>query len=411
MTSPDWSRDETGAAVQHGDLQQTATPGGGLEHRGISDESRERIRQALADVVSPRTQRAYAGQWRSFESYCIAAGYQPLPAQPEVVCEYLQWMETTASPKRHPKHSGLSVATISQGLAAIKFVHRRALAMPAANPSDDTNTPPIPLWTHPQLDDMMQSIRHRAAREGKAKPTQKRPILLDELTTLLSEADDSADTWRLRLYARRDTAVLLLGWAGAMRREEVASLRVRDVTRAYGLWTASIPRSKADQTGKGLIKALPTGQNLITCTPCAVIRWMECVTTYDERGRYGLIRLLSSGKQQRWHVCDRQPTWQPTDSPLFRRILRSAQLDEGAMSDDVVNDIVHRRVASSSLDIDPAEVGAHSLRAGFVTEAILRRTNHRAIQRQTGHKTIQALMTYAREHNAFDNNAVTDIGL
>lgn len=407
-THHEWSRDETPAIVHHGDVD---TRGVGLAdgtYRTISDESRERIGEALADVVSPGTRRAYERQWRKFESYCLASGYQPLPADPDVVCEYLHFLETTASPERQPSRVGWSVSSINQALAAIKFVHRRALAVPKATADDTT---PIPLWKNPQVDDMLQSIRHRAARQGKSAPKQKRPILLGELTTLLTEADAAADTWRLRLYARRDAAVLLLGWVGAMRREEIAALRVRDVTRSHGRWTVKVARSKTDQFGQGNIKALPTGSNLTTCGPCAVVRWMECVSTFDERGRYGLIRLLSSDKKQRWHVCERQPSWQHLDLPLFRRIMRSANIDDRPISDDVVNSIVHRRVAASSIDVDTATVGAHSLRAGFVTEAILKGTNHRAIQRQTNHKSIQALLGYAREHDAFDNNAVTDIGL
>lgn len=177
-----------------------------------------------------------------------------------------------------------------------------------------------------------------------------------------------ADTWRRRLYARRDAAVLLVGWAGAMRRSEIVALHAGDITRRYGHWTASVGRSKTDQTGLGMLKALPTGEKVLTCPPCAVVRWMDCVTASDTAGRTGLIRLLSGDVTPSRHVCDHQPAWLDPGSPMFRRILRSCAIGDGAISASTVQHIVQRRVAASSIDLDIADLGAHSLRAGFVTK-------------------------------------------
>jgi integrase len=376
--------------------------------RTISDASRARLQTALEDVLAPSTRRAYERHWRTFESYCAAAGYTALPADVEVVGEFLHLLETSAVPQRHPDRVGWSVSSISQALAAIRFTHQRALAIPAPTPSVPQ---PIPLWDHPQLDDLMRSIRHRAARQGRAAPARKRPLLLEDLTTVLAEMYAGADTWRRRLYARRDAAVLLVGWAGAMRRSEIVALHAGDITRRYCHWTATVGRSKTDQTGQGMLKALPVGEKVLTCPPCALVRWMDCVTTSDARGRTGLIRLLSGEDTPTLHVCDHQPAWSGPGFPVFGRILRSGVIGDGSISGSTVQHILQRRVEASSLDLDPADLGAHSLRAGFVTQAVLRGTNHRAIQRQTGHRSIETLMTYAREHDIFDNNAATDVGL
>ncbi|UZF59338.1 tyrosine-type recombinase/integrase (plasmid) [Gordonia polyisoprenivorans] len=376
--------------------------------RTISETSRARLQTALDDVLAPSTRRAYERHWRTFEQYCAAAGYTALPAEVEVVGEFLHFLETTAVPQRHPDRVGWSVSSISQALAAIRFTHQRALAIPAPTAAVPR---PIPLWDHPQLDDLMRSIRHRAARSGRAAPARKRPLLLEELTTVLTESYASADTWRRRLYARRDAAVLLLGWAGAMRRSEIVALHAGDLTRRYGHWTAALARSKTDQAGHGMLKALPVGEKVLTCPPCAVVRWLDSVTASDTTGRTGLIRLLSGDDTPTRHVCDRQPTWPDPTMPVFRRILRSCVIGDGAISGSTVGHIVQRRAAASGIDIDPADLGAHSLRAGFVTQAVVNGTTHRAIQRQTGHKSLETLMTYAREHDIFDNNAATDIGL
>lgn len=173
----------------------------------------------------------------------------PLPADVGVVSEFPHFLQTTAVPQRHPDRLG---------------------------------------WS-------MSSISHRAARTGRAALARKRP-LLDDLITVLGE-----------MYSGRRGAG---GWAGAMRRSEIVALHAGDLTHRYGQWTATIGWSKTDQAGHGMLKALPVGANVLTCLPCAIVRWMHCVTAFDTGGRTGLIRLVSTAATPARHVCDRQPAWQ-----------------------------------------------------------------------------------------------------
>ena len=73
---------------------------------------------------------------------------------------------------------------------------------------------------------------------------------------------------------------------------------------------------------------------------------------------------------------------------------------------------VRRRAERAGFSADEvARLGAHSLRAGFVTQAFRNGADAHAIMRQTGHKTPGMLEVYAREHAPLIGNAVTDIGL
>ena len=371
----------------------------------ISGPGRQRIDDALGDVLAPSTRRAYERHWQAFESYCQVSGYQSLPADVDVVCEYLHIME-----RSRPAGSDrpYKVSYIDQVAAAIKYKHRAAVAMPIAV-VDQPLTPA--LWEHPKISDFMRAMRNRASRAGTAAPVQEQPLLLDELTACISTARADADTWRKHLHERRDTAVLLLGWVGAQRRSEITGLRVRDVTRTSSKWTMTVRRSKTDQAGKEHVKALPTGESLITCGPCAYLRWMEAVTTYDEHGRMGLIRLLARSEPPSHHICRNNAPLPKPGSPVFRRITRAGDIDERVMSDEMVSTIVRRRLAATDLGVDAADFGAHSLRAGFVTEAYLNGKEDRQIMRQSGHRSTSGLRRYARERSAYDNNAATGLGL
>lgn len=383
-----------------------ARPGGGLSIT-VSPDSRQRIRDALDDVLAPATRRAYKRQWESFASYCDLYGYQALPANVDVVCEYLQVMEgSTPTGKAEGTYK---VGTIDQAATAIKYVHRAAVAMPPA-PAEGEPVSPA-LWEHPQLRNFMKAMRNRAARQGTAEPDQEQPLMLNELAACVATARDNADTWRKRLHERRDSAVLLMGWTGGMRRSEITGLRVRDVQRGYTEWTMTVRRSKTDQAGRGQTKAMPTGEHLVTCAPCGFTRWMEAVVAFDRHGRAGLIRLLAGTDELREHVCRDYPVVADRSAPVFRSISRTAEVGDGVMSDEMVGTILRRRLAATDLAVDVYGFGAHSLRAGLVTESMIQGKDERSIMRQTGHRSSAALHRYARERNAYDNNAVTSLGL
>ncbi|HEY9312131.1 MAG TPA: integrase, partial [Williamsia sp.] len=176
-------------------------------------------------------------------------------------------------------------------------------------------------------------------------------------------------------------------------------------------WIITVRTSKTDQDGAGFKKALPVGEHLDTCGPCAYLRWLDCHLAYDRLGRAGLIRLLAVDRPHEHHVCGGALPDVPAEADVFRSITGASDLTATAPGGQLIHTIVRRRLAAARPDLDITRYGAHSLRAGFVTEAF--RTGHEptTIMKQTGHKSVESLLNYARDNNIHHQNAATTIGM
>ena len=113
-------------------------------------------------------------------------------------------------------------------------------------------------------------------------PVRRSPLLLDDLRTLLTTIDATVRTWPGGLAARRDTALLLMGFAGAHSRGELVALTLADVQlhKTDGLHVRS-RSSKTDQEAAGAVKALPFGRDPLTCPPCAYVWWRQVLHAHD----------------------------------------------------------------------------------------------------------------------------------
>ncbi len=99
-------------------------------------------------------------------------------------------------------------------------------------------------------------------------------------------------------------------------------------------------------------------------------------------------------------------------APLFRSIRKNGNLSDTALSGSSVHAAIRRRAALAGYDDTlVAQLGGHSLRAGFVTQAFRNGADAHAIMRQTGHSNPATVELYAREHAPLLGNAVTNIGL
>ena len=136
-----------------------------------------------------------------------------------------------------------------------------------------------------------------------------------------------------------------------------------------------VPRSKADQEGRGGEKALPYASLACLCPVRALEAWLE-----------------ASGI---------------TGGAIFRAVDPGGRLHRGALSDRTVARIVQRVAAAAGLD--PTRIGGHSLRAGFCTTAAKKGKSLDAIMRQTLHKTERQVRTYVRPATVFENNAAVGL--
>jgi site-specific recombinase XerD len=201
-------------------------------------------------------------------------------------------------------------------------------------------------------------------------PNQKAPVLTEDLRLMLRHTPTGA-------IGLRDRALLLVGFAGAFRRSELVSLDRPDLAFTSEGLLITLRRSKTDQEGHGRQIALPFGSNPPTCPVTAMRAWLEAAAI--------------------------------TEGPVFRSIQKGGRVHAKRLSDKGVALIVKRYAAAAGLDA--ATFSGHSLRAGLVTSAARAGVPERVIMRQTGHKSIDMVLKYVRQANAFSENAVNAIGL
>lgn len=184
------------------------------------------------------------------------------------------------------------------------------------------------------------------------------------------------------LREMRDAAILLVAFAGACRRSEVAGLTLGSVEWiADGCGAAGailhIRRSKTDQEGAGRAVVLKCSCAPEHCPVVALKRWIEAACLTDLK------------------------------APLFPAISQTGKLSGTPMNPASVNYILKRGLRVAGLD--DAAYGAHSLRSGFCTQTHLNGAADAEIMAQSSHRSRKSLDRYIRP--GFGGNAVAKLGL
>jgi site-specific recombinase XerD len=298
----------------------------------------EHARDYAERAHAPNTRRAYRADLAHFGAWCAARSLEPLPADPATVALYFT----------HLADAGAKLATIRRRVAAINGVHaERGLEKPSA---------------HPEVRRVLRGIANTIG----APPVRKDALTIELLRQALGTLDGS-------LKGTRDRAILLLGFAGAFRRSELAALDVADLRFSRRGLCVTLRRSKTDQGGEGREVAIPQTPVAAVCPVRAVKAWLQ-VARID-------------------------------DGPLFRGVGKQGVTND-RISDASVARLVKRLAGAAGLSGDFA---AHSLRAGFVTSAAERKVADRDIARVTGHKSMAILGSYVRRANVFDAPALLEI--
>lgn len=358
-------------------------------------------------AMAPNTGLAYRLDWQQFERWCRLHGASPLPATPQTVAAYVASQASLADADGNWTYAP---NTLGRRLAAITKAHEVAGLLSPCRNAEVTTT--------------MSGIR----RQRRTPPRRATPLLLAELRAVLARIE--LDRFPEAVIGRRDAALLVMGFAGAFRRSELVELVVDDVTLhpQDGLHIR-LRHSKTDQEGHGAIKALPYGANPDTCPPCAYLRWRQVLDAADapdssaasdpqataNSGRPAMMRALRAGTCDEAgdlrHIC-RQPRPEellPPDRPLFRAVHKNGIPGGSPLSGHVVGAVVKRRAVAAGLSA--ASLSGHSLRAGFVTQAVRGGADASSIMRQTGHKSHAMVELYRRDYDPLQGNAVTGLGL
>ena len=352
-TSTSWGKD---ARWQNGDEDSVGSEKSNVGEVGaemvlVASDSREighltslteQARQYIEDSKAKNTRRAYRSDWADFTDWCQHNRRTSLPAHPETVALYL-----TDCAK------GLKVSTLQRRLASISEAHKTA-----GHESPTQNALVRSVW---------QGIR----REKGVATKGKSPTLTADIRSMIQHLPQG------KLLSVRDRTLLLIGFAGAMRRSELVSLNVGDIVETEEGLVVTIQKSKTDQEGRGRKIGLPYGSDPLTCPVRSLRQWLKESNI--------------------------------TDGPLFRGVDRHGNVSPERLSDQMVARIVKRSLRATGKEA--SSFAGHSLRAGLATQAAMSGVSERAIQDQTGHKSLPILRRYIRDGSLFRENAAAKVGL
>jgi integrase len=308
------------------------------------EELIEKARAYIHAAKSPATLRAYRTDFEDFTRFCEEHNLPYLPATPTTVALYIA-----------DRASSLRSATITRRLTSITKAHRAAGF--AQSPSSSH---------HFVVSETLKGIRRTigTAQEGKA------PLLTSDIRRIVAACPET-------LSGLRDRALILVGFASAFRRSELAAIDYANLTFTQDGLVIDLRRSKTDQEAAGRKVGIPFGKEVATCPVRALRRW-----------------LASSGI---------------IDGPVFRGVNRHGKLARRGLHKDCVGWIL--KVAASRAGLKPEPLGGHSLRAGCVTQAAMNGVSERDIMRQTGHKSAEMLARYIRISEMFTRNAAAGLGI
>ncbi len=298
----------------------------------------------------------YQSHLRTFHAWCFDNGDCALPASTDTLRTYMLAMI----------QSGRAVATVNAHLAAVATQHRlRGYSI-----------------NRPALADTAKGMR----RLHGAPPKQARPILADELQKLLAQLDPS------RPADVRDGALLSLGWALAGRRSELVGLDWKKLGTGQGVVATArqglavkLVRSKSSQD-KPVDIPIPT--EFMPSAVDWVKRWVRLAGVADK-------------------------------APLFTSVDKRGEISTRRLAPRSVERIIRKRVAQLKMAEGLGKVDAfeeaqatsgHSLRAGFITTAAVKRVPEYQIRARSRHKTPSQVAAYVRAAESWGDNALREVG-
>jgi site-specific recombinase XerD len=221
---------------------------------------------------------------------------------------------------------------------------------------------------HPTIIENIMGIKRRKGSIQKGK----KPILINDLKILINVIDKENKEEIKRL---RDRSIILIGFSGGFRRNEIVSLDFDDLDFVSEGLKINLKRSKTDQYGEGVAKGLPYFDNLQYCPVISLKKWID-ISNIDK-------------------------------GPLFRRFSKGSKLTENRLTDQTVALLIKKYLKLAG--IESKNYSGHSLRSGFATSAAQSGADERSIMSMTGHKSTEMDRRYIKEANLFKNNALKNI--
>ena len=322
-------------------------------------EFAEKAAAYAAASQAVNTRKAYTGDWSTFMDWCGVQNVVPLPASSATVTAFL--IDTAGK---------VAVTTQRRRLAAIRDIHRKG--------GHDLN-----------LDDSgFRDVWSGIRRQHGRPPVKKAALVTNALRDAIENLPET-------ITGIRDRALLLVGFAGALRRNELAAVQIESKGGAT-VWvedgadglTVHLQHSKGDQEGAGQQIGIPFGSNPTTCPVRAWRDWLSasCIT----------------------------------EGAAFRSINRHGQIGGAALCDHAVAFIVKRSIVAGAIARGATKSDAlesakrfagHSLRSGLATSAAANDAPGHLIQRQLRHKKFDTTSGYIQAADLHRKNAAGMAGL
>ena len=232
-------------------------------------------------------------------------------------------------------------STLKRRLASIKVIHR------LKGHYIDTK--------HPIIAENLMGIK----RKMGVKQIAKKPLLINDLKSIINKINEDKNEYK----KNQNRALILIGFSGGFRRSELVSIEYEDIDFVTEGVKITVKRSKTDQTGVGMIKAIPYFNNNTYCPVKSLKNWIN-------------FAKIENGQ-------------------IFK------------ISDKTVALTIKKYALLAGLDY--TKYAGHSLRSGFATSTAEIGADERSIMAMTGHKTTQMVRRYIQESNLFKNNALNKI--
>ncbi|MER8931141.1 site-specific integrase [Mesorhizobium sp. M0859] len=320
-----------------------------------------RARDYIEAASSANTRRAYAADWKHFSSWCRRQGIEMFPPDPQVVGLYIAACASgTATGDKKPN----TVSTIERRLSSLSWNFAQR-----GQPLDRKDR---------HIATVMAGVRNTHA----SPPRQKEAILPEDLIAMLETLD------RGTLRGLRDRAMLLLGFAGGLRRSEIVGLDIgRDQTEDSSGWIEFFPDKGVLVTLRGKTGwrevEVGRGSSDATCPVAALQTWLRLA-----------------------HIAH---------GPLFRRVAGQGRaVGADRLNDQEVARLVKRAALAAGVRGDLSEgerakkFAGHSLRAGLASSA---EVDERYVQQQLGHASAEMTRKYQRRRDRFRVNLTKASGL
>ena len=284
----------------------------------------------LKNSKAQNTLRAYQADFKDFSSFCVKNSFNSLPTEPKIIALYLTHLSSFSK-----------FSTLKRRIASIKVVHR------LKGHYIDTK--------HPIITENIMGIKRKLG----VKQTSKKPILINDLKKIINVIDEEKN--ELKKYQNK--AMILIGFAGGFRRSELVTIEYEDIDFVSEGVKITVTKSKTDQIGIGLTKAIPYFENKTYCPVISLRKWIE-------------FSNINIGK-------------------IFK------------VSDKTVALTIKKYASMAGLD--NSKYAGHSLRSGFATSTAEIGADERSIMAMTGHKSTQMVRRYIQEANLFKNNALNKL--